>query len=64
METCENCSSTIKKGERWELHGKILCEDCYICERMPKMPKSHYNNDAEFMQRLKDSNTVRNQQFH
>ncbi len=47
-----------------EFHSKILCEDCYLDEVMPKMPKSHYDNNAEFMQRLKDSSPVRNQQYH
>jgi len=47
-----------------KLHTKILCEDCYIDEFMPKMPKAHYDNDAEFMNRLKDSYSVRKQQYH
>jgi len=29
--------------------AKGICEDCYIDEIMPKMPKSHYDNDAEFL---------------
>ena len=54
----------IKKGDGQEFYSKILCEDCYIDEVMPKMLKSYYNNDAEFMQRLKDSYIVRKQQYH
>ena len=27
---CERCSEIIDKGEERELHGRILCEDCYI----------------------------------
>ncbi len=42
----------------------MLCEDCYIDEVMPKMPKAHYNNDSEFMNRLKDSYSVHPQQYH
>jgi hypothetical protein len=64
MKKCEKCKSPIKKDDGREFHSKILCEDCYIDEVMPKMPKSHYDNDAEFMQRLKDSYSVRKQQYH
>ncbi len=27
---CECCSLVILQGEQRELHGRILCEDCYI----------------------------------
>lgn len=64
MKKCEKCKSQIKENERREFYSKLLCEDCYIDEVMPIMPKSHYDNDAEFMQRLKDSHTVRKQQYH
>ena len=64
MKRCAKCQLTLNKDEGWEFHLKIMCEDCYIDEVMPKMPKSHYDNDAEFMQRLKDSYPVRNQQYH
>jgi len=64
MKRCEKCQLTLNKDEGREFHSKILCEDCYIDEVMPKMPKSHYDNNAEFMQRLKDSYPVRNQQYH
>jgi hypothetical protein len=47
-----------------KLHGKVFCEDCYIDAVMPKMPKAHYDNDSEFMNRLKDSYSVRKQQYH
>jgi len=64
MIKCEKCKSPINEDDGRDFHSKILCEDCYIDEVMPKKPKSHYDNDAEFMQRLKDSNPVRNQQYH
>lgn len=64
MKKCEKCKSTINEDDGWAFHSKILCEDCYIDEVMPKMPKAHYDNDAEFMQRLKDSYSVRKQQNH
>jgi len=64
MKQCELCKKAINGGNEMEFDSKIICEDCYIDAHMPKMPKSHYNNDAEFMQRLKDSNPARNQQFH
>lgn len=64
MKNCTKCNKTIQDGDEKELHARILCEDCYIDEVVPKMAKSHYDNDAEFMQRLKDSYSVRNQQYH
>jgi hypothetical protein len=64
MKKCSNCRKTIRDGDEKELHTLIFCEDCYIDEVMPKMPKAHYDNDAEFMQRLQDSYSVRKQQFH
>lgn len=64
MKRCEKCESILGEDEGRQLHSKILCEDCYIDEVMPKMPKAHYDNDAEFMQRLKDSYSVRKQQYH
>ncbi|MGD9210181.1 MAG: hypothetical protein PVI90_05365 [Desulfobacteraceae bacterium] len=63
MQICEICKTSIKCGEEKKFRDKILCEDCYIDENMPKMPKAHYNNSAEFMNRLKDSYSVRRQQF-
>jgi hypothetical protein len=64
MPICTKCKKTIPDGEVQKLHTKILCDDCYTDEVMPKMPKAHYDNDAEFMNRLKDSYSVRKQQYH
>jgi hypothetical protein len=64
VKTCKHCHKALRDGEKKELHGKVLCDDCYIDAAMPKMPKAHYDNDAEFMNRLKDSYSVRKQQFH
>ena len=64
MKTCSKCKKTIQDGDEKELNTIILCEDCYIDEVMPKMQKAHYDNDVEFMQRLKDSYSVRKQKFH
>jgi hypothetical protein len=27
---CERCDIVIEEGEEMELHGQMLCEDCYI----------------------------------
>ena len=27
---CERCKSVIPNGEQMELHGQVLCEDCYM----------------------------------
>lgn len=27
---CDKCKSAIKEGEEFELHGQVLCEDCYM----------------------------------
>jgi len=64
MKNCEKCKTSINSDNMRKLHSKILCEDCYIDEVALKMPKSHYDNDAEFMQRLKNSYSVRKQQYH
>jgi hypothetical protein len=32
---CECCGSFLKEGESYDLHGKILCEDCYMYETNP-----------------------------
>lgn len=64
MKNCDKCNTFIKEDDGRKLHSKILCEDCYIDEVIPKMPKSHYDNDVEFMQRLKESYPVRKQQYH
>jgi hypothetical protein len=64
MKNCAKCNKTIQDGDAKELHNKILCEDCYIDAITPKMKKTHYDDDAEFMRRLKDSYSVRNQKYH
>jgi len=32
---CERCNSLLKEGELYDLHGKVLCEDCYMYETNP-----------------------------
>jgi len=64
MTSCNKCNKMIREGEGRKHNSKILCEDCYIDEVMPKMKKSHYDNDAEFMQRLKNAHPVHPQRFH
>jgi hypothetical protein len=32
---CERCKSSLKERENYDLHGKILCEDCYMYETNP-----------------------------
>ncbi len=64
MQNCENCKKSFQNDDLKELFKKMLCEDCYIDKVVPKMPKAHYDNDAEFMNRLKDSYIARAQQFH
>ncbi len=64
MPDCEKCRVTISNADVKRHHTKVLCEDCYIDEVMSKMPKAHYENGAEFMNRLKDSYTVRRQRYH
>ena len=64
MKKCEKCDSSVRCQGGYEFQSKVLCEDCYIDEMMPKRVKSYYDNDAEFMQRLKNSYSVRQQQYH
>jgi hypothetical protein len=32
---CERCKSPLKEGETYDLHSKVLCEDCYMYETNP-----------------------------
>lgn len=32
---CERCGSILKEDETYDLHGKVLCEDCYMYETNP-----------------------------
>jgi hypothetical protein len=64
MKKCKKLKSPIEEDEGREFHLKILCEDCYIDDLMPKMTKLHYDNDAEFMNKLKDSYSMRKHQYH
>jgi hypothetical protein len=32
---CEHCKLPLKEGETYDLHGKVLCEDCYMYETNP-----------------------------
>jgi hypothetical protein len=32
---CQHCKSSLNEGESYSLHGKVLCEDCYMYETNP-----------------------------
>jgi hypothetical protein len=32
---CERCKLSLKETETYVLHGKVLCEDCYMYETNP-----------------------------
>ena len=32
---CERCNAPIRDEEAYDLHGKVLCEDCYMYETNP-----------------------------
>lgn len=32
---CKRCGLSLKEGETYDLHGKQLCEDCYMYETNP-----------------------------
>jgi hypothetical protein len=32
---CKCCKTILKEGETYSLHGKVLCEDCYMYETNP-----------------------------
>jgi hypothetical protein len=32
---CQCCKTILKKEETYSLHGKVLCEDCYMYETNP-----------------------------
>jgi len=35
MIKCDKCGAALTEGETYELHGKVLCEDCYMYETNP-----------------------------
>jgi hypothetical protein len=35
---CEHCKLPLKEGETYDLHGKVICEDCYMYETNPPKP--------------------------
>jgi hypothetical protein len=35
---CERCKLPLKEGEPYDLHSKVLCEDCYMYETNPPKP--------------------------
>ena len=61
---CSKCQNQIPDGEQHTLHGALLCEDCYIDEVHPSMPKPRYKFDsAGFMRRLKKNWAMRRQEI-
>jgi len=32
---CQRCMSSLKESEKYDLHGKVLCEVCYMYETNP-----------------------------
>ncbi len=64
MTSCQKCKSSISTGEEREHNSNILCEDCYIDLLLPPVRKMHYENNASFMLRLKDSYIACPQQYH
>jgi len=42
MKKCSNCHKEIKTGEEYNYQVKILCEDCYMDMRMPRVRKTHW----------------------
>ena len=64
MPVCSACNKAIPEKELILYRKAIVCEDCYIDEVMPKMPKANYDNASEFMNRLKDAYSVCKQQYH
>ncbi len=64
MMICDKCKKIVRKEDGRKHNFKIVCEDCYIDELMPKKQKAHYDNDAEFMQRLQGSYSAHPQKYH
>ncbi|MCP4351992.1 MAG: hypothetical protein GY795_41545 [Desulfobacterales bacterium] len=65
MITCSKCGKVVNSGEEREHSSELFCEDCYIDAVSPPVRKMYYENCASnFMLRLKDSYSVREQQYH
>ena len=39
---CSKCKTKIQVGKEYSDHSKILCEDCYVDVRMPRVRKTHW----------------------
>ena len=39
---CSICDSEIKAGEEYEHNSKVLCEECCIDIRTPRVRKTHW----------------------
>jgi len=39
---CSKCKTKIQVGKEYNDHSKILCEDCYVDVRMPRVRKTHW----------------------
>ncbi len=65
MINCYKCNNSINDGEGVEHNSVVLCEDCYLDTIISPVRKMYYeNNNAAFMQRLKESYPVHKQKFH
>ena len=42
MTKCDRCDIKVVKGEERDFNSRILCEDCYIDIRTPRVRKTHW----------------------
>ena len=42
MTRCGRCNIKIVRGEERDFNSRILCEDCYIDIRTPRVRKTHW----------------------
>ena len=42
VSNCHRCQAEIRAGDEFIHDSKVLCEDCYISIRSPRVRKTHW----------------------
>ena len=63
MKKCGKCNTKRRNSDSKAFHGSLLYDDCCIEGTLAEMPKALYDNNAEFINRLKDTFSVRKQRY-
>ena len=42
LKKCSKCKAKVQVGKEFNVDSKVLCEDCYVDVRMPRVRKTHW----------------------